>query len=148
MRAFGRRAAASVELAVAFPAILVLLGNIADGALMLRRHGQLAGGVANAAAYAARIGGDVVPATLQSIATSSSWLTGATASVSAVACHCPSGTPRSLGTAVACGAACADGSTAAKYVSISATYSHTPMFPNVIGAGARTLSHSAIVMLK
>jgi hypothetical protein len=144
----GRRAAATVELAVAFPAVVLLLGNIADGTLMLRRHAQLAGGVANAASYAARIGGDVAVGTLQSIATSSSWLTGASASVSAVACHCPAGTPRVLGAAVACGAACADGTTAAKYVTISGSYNHSPLFPSVIGAGARTLAHSATVMLK
>ena len=41
-----------------------------------------------------------------------------------------------------------DGSTAGKYVTLSATYSHTPLFPSVIGAGARTLAHSATVMLK
>ena len=144
----GRRAAATVELAVAFPAVLVLLGNIADGALMLRRHAQLASGVGNAASYAARIGGGVSTATLRTIATNSSWLAGANATVSVVACHCPTGTPRVLGAAVACGAACADGTTAAKYVAISATYAHTPLFPSVIGAGARTLAHSATVMLK
>ena len=148
IRSLGRRAAATVELAVAFPAVVVLLGNIADGALMLRAHGQLAGGVANAASYAARIGGGVATGTLQTIATNSSLLTGASASVSAVACHCPSGNPRALGAAVACGSACPDSSAAAKYVTISATYNHTPAFPSVIGASARVLSHNAVVMLK
>lgn len=148
MARLGRRAAATVELAVAFPAVVLLLGNIADGALMLRRQAQLAGGVGNAASYAARIGGGVAPATLQSIATGSSWLAGASATVSAVACHCPAGNPRTLGAAVTCGAACADGSSAARYVAISATYNHAPLFPSVIGAGARTLTHSATVMLK
>jgi len=146
--ALGRRGAAAVELAIAFPIVLVLLGNVADYGLMLRRHAQLTAGVGNAAGYASRVGAEVAAATLQSIATRSSWLAGATASVSAVSCHCPAGTPRTLGAAVACTATCPDGAVAQRYLTVTGTYSYSPLFPEVIGPAARTLTHSATVMVR
>lgn len=144
----GRRGAAAVELAVAFPLVLVLLGNLVDYGLMLRRHTQLATGVANAASYASRTGADVATGTLQSITTSSSWLTGATASATAATCRCPSGTPTTLGAEVACSVTCASGGTAQKYLTVTGTYPYVPTFPYVVGAGTRTLTHSATVMVR
>ncbi len=144
----GRRAAAAVEVAVTFPIVLVLFGNLVDYGLMLRRHAQLAAGVGNAAGYASQVGADAAAATLQSIATTSSWLAGATASASAVACHCPTGTPRALGAAVVCTTTCPDGAVAQRYLTVTGTYSYVPLFPQVIGAAARTLTHSATVMVR
>lgn len=144
----GRRGAAAVELAVALPITAVLLGNLIDYGLMLRRHAQLAAGVANAASYASRGGATVSAETLMGIATSSSWLAGATASASAPSCHCPGGTPRTLGTAVACTATCAGGGVAQRYVTITGTYIYTPNFPLVVTGGARTLRHSATVVVR
>ncbi len=144
----GRRGAAAVELAIALPLTAVMLGNLVDYGMMLRRHAQLAAGVANAASYAARSGAGVSTATLSGIATSSSWLTGATASATAATCHCPSGTPRALGTAVVCTATCADGGTAQRYMTVTGSYSFVPSFPLVSAAGPRTLSHSATVVVR
>jgi Flp pilus assembly protein TadG len=148
LRPLGSRGAAAVELAVAFPVVLVLLGNIVDYGVMIRRHAQLAAGVANAGAYASRTGSGVALATLQTITTSTSGLSGATASATAAACYCPTGTPRALGTAVACTATCADGSTASKYLTVSGRYAYSPYFPHVMGPTARTLTHSATVMVQ
>ncbi len=64
----GRRGAAAVELAIALPITAVLLGNLVDYGMMLRRHAQLAAGVANAASYASRSGADASTATLSGIA--------------------------------------------------------------------------------
>lgn len=144
----GRRGAAAVELAVALPVTAVLLGNLVDYGIMLRRHAQLAAGVANAASYAARSGAAVSAETLMGVAVSSSVLAGATASASAASCHCPTGTPRTLGAAVACTATCTDGGVAQRYVTITGSYTYTPSFPLVVTGGARTLSHSATVMVR
>jgi len=146
--ALGRRGAAAVEVAIAFPIVLILLGNVVDYGLMLRRHAQLAAGVGNAAGYASRVGAAVATSTLESIATSSSWLAGATASASAVSCHCPAGTPRTLGAAVVCTVTCPGGAVAQRYLTVSGTYSYSPLFPDVIGPAARTLTHSATVMVR
>lgn len=144
----GRRGAAAVEVAITFPIVLILLGNVVDYGLMLRRHAQLTAGVGNAAGYASRVGATASAATMQSIATSSSWLSSATASASATACHCPAGTPRTLGAPVACTFICTDGAAAQRYLTVTGTYAYTPLFPQVIGPAARTLTHSATVMVR
>jgi Flp pilus assembly protein TadG len=137
-----------VELAIALPLTAVLLGNLVDYGMMLRRHAQLAAGVANAAGYASRSGAGVSTATLSAIVTSSSWLAGVTASATAASCHCPTGSPRALGAAVACTATCADGGTAQRYMTVTGSYSFTPSFPLVSAGGARTLTHSATVVVR
>jgi Flp pilus assembly protein TadG len=146
--ALGRRGAATVELAVALPLTAVLLGNLIDYGVMLRRHAQLAAGVANAADYAARSGASVSSATLTAVTISSSGLAGATANATAAICHCPSGTPRMLGAAVTCTTTCADGGVAQRYVTIIGSYTYTPSFPLVVTGGARTLNHSATVVVR
>jgi Flp pilus assembly protein TadG len=144
----GRRGAAAVELAVAFPIVLILFGNLVDYGLMLRRHAQLAAGVGNAAGYASEVGAGVALATLQSIATSSSWLSGVSAVATPEACHCPSGTPRVLGPVLQCTATCPDGAIAQRYLTVTGTYTYTPLFPQVIGSAPRVLTHSATVMVR
>jgi Flp pilus assembly protein TadG len=144
----GRRAAAAVEVAVAFPIVVILFGNLVDYGLMLRRHAQLAAGVGNAAGYASEIGASVSTTTLQSITTASSWLAGATAAATAATCHCPSGSPRTLGPALVCTATCPDGAVAQRYLTVTGTYTYTPLFPQVIGVAPRTLTHSATVMVR
>jgi len=144
----GRRAAAAVEVAVAFPIVIILFGNLVDYGLMLRRHAQLAAGVGNAAGYASEIGASVPTATLQSITTASSWLAGANAIATAATCHCPSGTPRTLGPALVCTATCPDGAVAQRYLTVTGSYTYTPLFPQVIGATPRTLTHAATVMVR
>ena len=144
----GRRGAAAVELAVALPVTAMLLGNMVDYGIMIRRHAQLAAGVANAASYAARSGASVSSTTLTAVTTSSSGLAGATASATAAICFCPSGTPRVLGTAVTCTTICADGGAAQRYVTIIGSYTYTPSFPLVVTGGARTLSHIATVVVR
>jgi Flp pilus assembly protein TadG len=144
----GRRGAAAVEVAVTFPIVLILLGNVVDYGLMLRRHAQLAAGVGNAAGYASDIGATVPLGTLQTITTTSSWLAGATAVATPATCHCPTGTPRTLGAAVACTATCSDGAVAQRYLTVNGTYTYTPLFPSVIGSAPRVLTHSATVMVR
>jgi Flp pilus assembly protein TadG len=148
MARLGRRGAAAVELAIAVPIVAILLGNLVDYGLMLRRHAQLAAGVGNAASFAARTGASVSTETLRTITTSSSWLTGASATATAPACHCPTGMPRALGAAVACTATCADSAVAQRYITITGTYAYTPTFPQVMGASARTLTHRATVVVR
>ena len=135
-------------MALAFPVLLLLLGNLADYGLMLRRHAQLASGVANAAQYAALTGADVSATTLQTVANASSWLPGTASAALSASCFCPTGSPAVLGTAVACGAPCASGTAPQRYVTVSATYVHTPIMPGPTGLTATTLSSSATVMVR
>ncbi len=147
-RSAGQRGAAAVELALAFPVVLILLGNIVDFGLVLRHHAQLAAGVANAGLYASKAGAGVSADALRGVATASSGLSGATATVSAAACYCPAGTPRTLGAAMACTATCSDGAVASKYLTISGSYAYSPLFPAVSGPGLRVLSYVATVMVR
>jgi len=144
----GRRGGAAVELAFAFPVLMLLFGVVVDYGLMLRREAQLGAGVANAAQFASLSGAEVSSATLQSITQASSWLTGAAATASAATCHCPSGTPRVLGPAVVCTATCTGGATAARYISINGSYVYSPLFPGLDGMKPKTLTHSAAVMVR
>ncbi len=144
-----RRGWAAAEVALAFPMLLLVLGNLIDYGLMLRRHAQLATGVTNAAQYATLTGATVSAATLQSVASASSWLTGATASASAVACYCPTTSPPALGAAVACTTTCAgSGQLAQKYVTITASYTYSPIMPGPTGLTAKTMTSSATVMVR
>jgi Flp pilus assembly protein TadG len=143
-----RRGSAAVEVALGAPVMLLLLGNLADYGLMLRRHAQLASGVANAAQYAAMTGASVSASTLQSVANASSWLPGAASTAVAASCYCPSGTPAALGPTVSCETPCGGGTSPQRYVTVSATYVHTPIMPGPTGLTATTLSSSATVMVR
>jgi Flp pilus assembly protein TadG len=142
------RGSAAIEVALAFPLLLMVLGNLADYGLMMRRHAQLATGVANAAQYASMSGASASAELLQGIANASSWLPGASASAGAAACYCPSGTPPALGSAVACTTTCGSGQLAQKYVTITASYIYTPMMPGPTGLTATTLTSTAKVMVR
>lgn len=139
---------ASLEVALAFPVLLLLLGNLADYGLMLRRHAQLASGVANAAQFAALTGAQVSAGTLQTVAAASSWLPGAASAAVAASCRCPTGTPAMLGATVACDAACSGGTAPQRFVTVSASYVHVPIMPGPTGLTATTLSSSATVMVR
>ncbi len=143
-----RRGVAALELAIAFPVVLLVFGNIVDYGLMMRQHAQLATGVGNAAGYASLAGMGVSSATLQTVAAASSGLAGVSASATGAACYCPSGTPRKLGAAVACNSTCADGTAAAAYVTITASYIYTPFFPGLNGMSQQTLTHTAAAMVQ
>jgi Flp pilus assembly protein TadG len=137
-----------MEVALAAPVLLLLLGNLADYGLMLRRHAQLASGVANAAQYAALTGASVSVSTLQAVANASSWLPGATSTAMAANCYCPSGSPATLGPAVSCEAPCSSGTAPQRYVTVSASYVYTPIMPGPTGLTATTLTSSATVMVR
>jgi Flp pilus assembly protein TadG len=66
---------------------------------------------------------------------------------SANSCWCPGGSSNgwSWGTAAACGSACAGGTLAGKFVTISGTRAFTPIFGNYGLIGNRTLRQSTIV---
>lgn len=147
-RKMGRRGAAAVELALAFPVLALVFGNVVDYGLMLRQRAQLATGLSNAAQYATLTGSGVTTAMMQSITTASSWLTGATASASNSACYCPSGFPVTLGSAVSCTSTCGGGGAPAKYVTITANYTYTPFFPDLSGLTSRTITQTVTVMVR
>ena len=119
-----------------------------DFGLLLRRRAQLATGVSNAAQYASLSGSGVSAATLQTITTTSSWLASATATASAPACYCPTGFPITLGAAVGCATTCASGASPAQYLTITATYVYTPLFPSIAYMTSKTLTQSATVMVR
>lgn len=65
-------------------------------------------------------------------------------------CYCPTGSASSLtwGGAVACGNSCASGSTAGKFVLISASHTYTPIFSQYSFAPSGTMTVAALVQVQ
>lgn len=147
-RPSGRSGVAALEFALLCPVLLLLLGGLSDFGLAFHSAMQLANGVANAAQYAFLVGANVDAKTLLDIVTSSSGLSNVHSSTIGPYCYCPSGSPPTLGNAVTCGTTCPDGGVAGTYITITASYTYTPMMPGFQYVGDATLSQSATVRLK
>ena len=135
-----RRGAAAVELALVAPMLVGIVLPMVDlgmgafarmrvqnaaeaGAQYVLAHGYNSTAITNAVQAATSLGNtvSVAPAT---------------------ACHCV--TSNTLGSAVTCGSACADGSTAGNYATITATVTFTPLFSYGGFGSARTLTGTAM----
>jgi len=70
--------------------------------------------------------------------------------VNADSCYCPSGTPGSWswGGSQTCGASCAGGGIAGKFVSITATRTFTPFFPAWAIISSNSLTRTAMVQVQ
>jgi hypothetical protein len=104
-------------------------------------------GVTNAVTYAILTQGSASAATLKAVVQDASSLTGVTATASAPACYCASGTPATLVSAT-CGATCTSGGLAGTYVTISGTYTYVPLMPGYSFVTNTTLSDTATVQVK
>lgn len=121
---------ALLEFSLLAPILALLCVGAIDFGLAFASQMQLAAAVEEGAQYAFVTGPTVQPATVQSIVQTASPLSAVTAAVTynQTACYCPAGAPPVLA-AQTCGQPCADGSMPGKFLSISADYTYSPIFP-------------------
>lgn len=121
---------ALIEFALLAPILALLCVGIIDLGLAFASQLQLAAAVGEGAQYAFLTGGGVQAAAVQTVVQKATALAGVTATVnySPNSCYCPTGTPPALSSQT-CGAPCADGTLPGKYLSISAAYTYSPIFP-------------------
>ncbi len=133
----GRAGIAALEFGLIVPLLIVMILGIADFSMVYHGQLQLSSALASGAQYAFARGQTETGTTLTTD------VTGFVGSVSPIAlstvsatynngadstqCFCISGSPATYASAT-CGAACADGSTAGKYVSITGAFTYSPMF--------------------
>lgn len=144
----GRRGTASVEFAIAIPAVLILVGWFYDLSNLLVARIALSNAVDNAAAYALLSGSGTPTSTLQGIVTGTSWLTGATSTATGPACYCPTGSPITGLTSATCGSTCSNGTSAGTYFVITGNYTYVPMLPGLSSMANTALSESASVRVQ
>jgi Flp pilus assembly protein TadG len=170
-----RSAIAAIEFAFMMPVFLILFVGIVDIGMMLVQDYRLDQAVAAGEEYAAINGptinqtgdpglassiasavenangtgwaNDVVVVNNGETATVTSGSLSTSGTANGTLCYCPSGSPPnwSWGSSTTCGATCAGGGTAGKFVTITATASYTPLLGlyNFIHNG--TLRQSAVV---
>lgn len=165
-----RSGTAAVELALISPLLLILLAGIIDFARAYDQEIELSSAVAAAAEYALINAAEInssnaasLAATLSGIVANSNgtaWAgatvtvnDGATSGVSggtpanANSCWCPTGNAAgwTWGTATTCGSACAGGTLAGKFVTITGTRAFTAIFGNY-GLISNTTFHQSTIV--
>jgi Flp pilus assembly protein TadG len=155
---FAARGVAAVEFAITLPLLVILLGGVTDFGIIYYRQSCLSTAVAAGAQYANLIDQRSPPVSatnIQNVMRAAAAQSMSNASVTPTAsnpalCYCITGaSPSSTLTAATCGAACASGGTAGKYVQLTLTTNYTPMFPALSRViGTQTLSKTAWVPLQ
>jgi len=148
MLCLGRRGTAAIEFALASPLMLTIIGGIFDFGNAEYSRIALANAVSAGAEYALLTGTSVAAANIQTTvqATSSLPTANLTVTVTGPSYYCITGTTPTL-TASSSGATCTDGSKAAAYVTISATYAINALMNAFTPQDAMTLTESATVRL-
>jgi Flp pilus assembly protein TadG len=131
---------AAMEFALLAPFLFALFAGVADFSIAYHYQMQVASALAAGAQYAFSQGQNESGSTLTNDVTSfvnkisPVTLSSVTASynngLDASSCYCVSGSPPAYTGPATCGSACSDGSgsTAGKYVSITGSFSYTPLF--------------------
>ncbi len=155
----GNTGIAAMEFGLLVPVLVVIFLGIVDFSVAYHDQLQLSSALASAADYAFTQGQTESGATLTTDVTnfvrtvSPIPLSAVSATYnnggSATSCYCVSGSPSTY-TQTTCGAACTDGSgsTAGKYISISASFSFTPLFPLQTVVFGNSYSQSVTVRLQ
>jgi Flp pilus assembly protein TadG len=148
-----RRAVAALEFAIVAPVVAAFLAAAADYGLAMWSRSCLTNAVAQGAYYAFLTGTSVTPATVQTMVANVSSLGALGVTVTATAsdptlCYCPTGTPASLGPALAnCTVQCS-GLTAGNYMTISASAPLKTFMPLMSLLSGKQISDTAVVRLK
>jgi len=155
---FTARGVAAVEFAITLPLLVIFLGGVTDFGIIYYRQSCLSTAVAAGAQYANLIdqrSPPVTAANIQTVMTGAAAQSMPSATVTPTAsnpalCYCITGSsPSSTLTTATCGAACASGGTAGKYVQLTLTTNYTPIFPTLSRViGTQTLSKTAWVPLQ
>jgi hypothetical protein len=142
-----------VEFAMAAPALLYFFAAAADYGMGWWDIGCLTNALAQGAYYAFLTGPTVSATNVKTLVETASSLSIPAGNITVstpTSCYCPSGTPATLGTAVAnCSTTCTDGTAAGNYMTITATYTLQGFFPNLgVSLIGRTISQTVTVRLK
>jgi Flp pilus assembly protein TadG len=135
----GARGVAAVEFGLILPVFVTLLIGCLDFGLAYLADAQLAAAVSAGAQYAFTQGqtesGSTLTSDVSSFVTAVSQVSLSALTVtnnnglSATSCYCVTGATPTYTGPVSCGSTCTDGSTAGKFVAISASFTYTPIFP-------------------
>jgi Flp pilus assembly protein TadG len=152
------RGIAAVEFAMTLPILVFFLAGVTDFGIVYYRQSCLSNAVAAGAEYALlkdQQSPPVTAANIQTVMQNAAAQSMPNATVTATAtsptlCYCITGTsPSSTMTATTCGATCASGGTAGKYVQLTLTHNYSAILPTYsMLAGTTTLSQSAWVPLQ
>jgi Flp pilus assembly protein TadG len=154
-----RHATAALEMALAMPLLLVMIGGAADLGLAQFYRTNLANAVAAGAEYAHFTGTGVTTANIKTViqdamylpAGASSQLTvvfsGAGLGVPAAGWYCITGSGPTV-TVSSQGSTCSDGSSAGYYLSFQATYTNTGLMSGILPGMNRTISEQVTVRLQ
>lgn len=144
-----RRGVASVELALVFPIILLLIGGISEFGYAIWTKNVLATAVAQGGRYATLVGVNATPSNVRAVIRNSTQLAipEQAVSVAAPTCLCvAAGSPPTL-VKGECKKPCADGRTAGTYISISAYHIYQPIMGRLSPIGSRTFVEPAQVRI-
>jgi Flp pilus assembly protein TadG len=152
----GRKGGSAVEFALLSPGIMLLLAWGIDLGLMTHARGALNNAVSVGAQYAYISGLGVLATDVRKIISDTaglldaSGLNGVTTQVVGPGCYCVSkaGATPVLTVALTCTATCPDGSIAGGYISVTASYTYTPMMPLLNAMVSTVLSEHATVRIK
>jgi Flp pilus assembly protein TadG len=137
LRKSGRSGVAAFELTLLLPVLVAIFLGLADFSLAYHQELQVDATLASAAEFAFTDGQTNTGSTLTSDITNFIGVISPGLTASAVYndndttvgdCYCVTGSPPSYTLASSCGAACSDGSTSGKYVSITVSFTYTPLF--------------------
>ena len=139
-----RAGVSSVELALATPVLVGLLGLLVDFGVGFYQKMQVFDAAQAGAQYATVHGWDSTA--IQNAVTNATPLTGIAASPApSQACGCPNGTSVDAAT---CGSTCTNGQTAGTYVTVSAQATYTPMLSYPIFGSTVTLSAQSVARIQ
>ncbi len=142
-----RRGTAALEFALIGPTILALLGVMTDLSLSVSAANNLAQATASGAQYAFIVGATVTASTVQTMVQNATTLSGVTTTVTGPARYCTSGSPAAL-SADPSGVMCADGTMPGIYLTVTASYTYTPLMPAISTMINTKLQQSATVRLQ
>jgi Flp pilus assembly protein TadG len=149
---------ASVELGVAAPVLITLCVGVCDFSLVYHRQLQLSAALGAGAEYAFTQGqketGTTLTSDVSSFMQAISAVSLSSVNVSynggnvAADYYCVSGSPAVYSGPYSNGASCTDGSTAGQFISITASYTYTPLFSADRAFLPTTFTQSVIVRLQ
>lgn len=152
-----KRCIAAVEFAITCPLLVTVLAGLADFPLAFWKRSLIETGVSNGATYAfeqmqanLNNGQSISTSTIAAIVQTSIDLAGLSVSVSNPATKCQSydqttTPPTTTLTAVSAGTTCSNGSLPGTYITITASYTYTPMMPFFSAATSNQITQTANV---
>jgi Flp pilus assembly protein TadG len=156
----GQAGAAAVEFALSAPFLIFFFIGTADFAIAYHRAIQLSEALTAGALYGFTQGQTESGSTLTSDVTSfvqsvsavtlSSVTAAYNGGLAAASCYCVQGAALTFTGPVTCGSTCTDGSgsTAGKYLTITGTFTYTPMFPSDQMFFTSPLTQTVLVRVK